>query len=224
MDTIINPIINEKIKYNLDYIKENIDLKEFIKVLKKDLLWDGQSELSVIDYARRCCLNDNNKDENIINYKKNYNNTSQAVEEFLALNLYNCETEHFWSKDPLPFETIKIPKTFLKISKKFYKEVGILVESGDLLETISSKFKKIMHWEFVGEQGKNKIDSHSFYQLTINSSIEYFYLTMNGDYNHVVKFCDKLNEEEFIKEIIGFKFDRGFDGKESFIINNLVKK
>ena len=78
----INPIIDEKIKYDLDYIKENIDLKEFINVLKKDLLWEGQSELSVIDYARRCCLNDNNKDANIIYYKKNYNNTSQSIEDF----------------------------------------------------------------------------------------------------------------------------------------------
>ena len=25
-------------------------------------------------------------------------------------------------------------------------------------------------------------------------------------------------------EIVGFKLDRGFDGKENFIINNLVKK
>ena len=220
----INPIIDEKIKYDLDYIKENIDLKEFIKVLKKDLLWDGQSELIVIDYAIRCCLNDNNKDANIINYKKNYNNTTESIEDFLVLNLYNCGTEHSWSKDPLSFETIKIPKTFLKTSKNFYKEVDKLVNSGDLLERISSKFKKLMHWEFVGEQGKNEVDNHSFYQLTINSSIEYFYLTKTGDYNHVVKFCNKLNEKEFVKEIVGFKLDRGFDGKESFIINNLVKK
>ena len=210
----IFPIINEKIKYDLDYIKENIDLKEFIKVLKKDLLWYGGSDLNVIDYAIRCCLNIKNKDQNIINYKKNYNNTSDALEDFLVLNLYNCGTEHSWSKDPMSFETIKIPKTFLKTSKNFYKEVDILVNSGDLLERISSKFKKIMHLEFVGEQGKNIIDSHSFYQLRINSSIEYFYLTKNGDHHQVVKFCDKLNEKEFVKEIVKFKLDRGFTEKE----------
>jgi hypothetical protein len=217
MDTIINPIINEKIKYDLNYIKENLDLKKFIKVLKKDLFWYGGSELSVIDYAQRCCLNNKNKDQNIINYKKNYNNASDAVEDFLILNLYNCETEHCWSKDPLLSETIKIPKKFLKISKNFYKEVDILVNSGDLLERISSKFKKIMHLEFVGEQGKNIIDSHSLYQLKINSSIEYFYLTKNGDYNQVVKFCDKLNEKDFVKEIVKFKSDRGYTGKKNFI-------
>ena len=169
-------------------------------------------------------VNDNNKDANIINYKKNYNNTTESIEDFLVLNLYNCGTEHSWSKDPLSFETIKIPKTFFKTSKNFHKEVDKLEISGDLLERISSKFKKLMHWEFVGEQGKNEVDNHSFYQLTINSSIEYFYLTKTGDYNHVVKFCNKLNEKEFVKEIVGFKLDRGFDGKESFIINNLVKK
>jgi hypothetical protein len=89
----IKPIIDENIKYDLDYIKKNIDLNEFIKKLKSDLLWFGQSELSVINYAIKCCLNDKNNDPNIINYKKNYNNDPDAIEEFLVLNLYNCETQ-----------------------------------------------------------------------------------------------------------------------------------
>ena len=201
----IKPIIDENIKYDLDYIKKNIDLNEFIKKLKSDLLWFGQSELSVI------------------NYKNNYNNKPDALEQFLVLNLYNCETEHFGKKDPLSSETIKIPKTFLETSKNFYKEIEILVNCGDLLERISSKFKKIMHREYVGEQGKNVVDSHSFYQLTINQSTEYFYLTKTGDYNLVVKFCDKLNEKEFINEIVQFKSARGYNGKENLIINNLNK-
>ena len=219
----IKPIIDENIKYDLDYIKKNIDLNEFIKKLKSDLLWFGQSELILIDYAIRCCLNDKNNDPNIINYKKNYNNDLDALEKFLALNLYSCEKEHFEKKDPLSSETIKMPKTFLETSKNFWKETEILQDRGDLLERISSKFKKIMHREYVGEQGKNAVDSHSFYQLTINQSTEYFYLTKTGDYNLVVKFCDKLNEKEFINEIVQFKSARGYDGKENFIINNLVK-
>ena len=169
----IKPIIDENIKYDLDYIKKNIDLNEFIKKLKSDLLWFGQSELIVIDYAIRCCLNDKNNDPNIINYKKNYNNDPDAIEEFLALNLYGGESEHFGKKDPLSSETIKIPKTFLETSKNFWKGTEILQDRGDLLERISSKFKKIMHREYVGEQGKNVVDSHSFYQLTINQSTEY---------------------------------------------------
>ena len=206
----IKPIIDENIKYDLNYIKKNIDLNEFIKRLKNDLLWNNQSELSVIDYAIRCCLNNTNNDPNIINYKNNYNDKPDALEQFLVLNLYNCETEHFGKKDPLSSETIKMPKTFLKTSKNFYKELEILVNRGDLLESISSKFKKIMHRENVGEQGKNEIDSHSFYQLTINQSIDYFYLTKTGDYNHVVKFCDNLSEKEFINEIVQFKSARGY--------------
>ena len=206
----IKPIIDENIKYDLDYIKKNIDLNEFIKKLKSDLLWNNQSELSVIDYAIRCCLNNTNNDPNIINYKNNYNDKPEALEQFLVLNLYNCETEHFGKKDPLSSETIKMPKTFLETSKNFYKEIEILVNRGDLLESISSKFKKIMHRENVGEQGKNEIDSHSFYQLTINQSIDYFYLTKTGDYNHVVKFCDNLSEKEFINEIVQFKSARGY--------------
>ena len=206
----IKPIIDENIKYDLDYIKKNIDLNEFIKRLKNDLLWNNQSELSVIDYAIRCCLNNTNNDPNIINYKNNYNDKPDALEQFLVLNLYNCETEHFGKKDPLSSETIKMPKTFLETSKNFYKEIETLVNSGDLLERISSKFKKIMHRENVGEQGKNEIDSHSFYQLTINQSIDYFYLTKTGDYNHVVKFCDNLSEKEFINEIVQFKSARGY--------------
>jgi hypothetical protein len=216
----INPIIDENIKYDLDYIKKKIDLNEFIKKLKSDLLWNGQSELILIDYAIRCCLNDKNNDPNIINYKKNYNNDPDTIERFLALNLYNCETEHFGKTDSLSSETIKMPKTFLETSKNFWKEIEILQDRGDLLERISSEFKKIMHREYVGEQGKNVVDSHSFYQLTINQSTEYFYLTKTGDYNLVVKFCGKLNEKEFINEIVQFKSARGYNGKENLIINN----
>jgi len=35
--------------------------------------------------------------------------------------------------------------------------------------------------------------------------------------------CSLLSGNAYA-EIVGFKLDRGFDGKENFIINNLVKK
>ncbi len=67
----IDPIIDKKIKYELNYIKKNIDLNKFIKYLQNDLLWEKEDELNIIDYAIRSCLHVKNKDPNIINYKKN---------------------------------------------------------------------------------------------------------------------------------------------------------
>ena len=85
---IIDPIIDKKIKYELNYIKKNIDLNKFIKYLQNDLLWEKGDELNIIDYAIRSCLHDKNKDPNIINYKKNFNSSFNALEDFLVLNLF----------------------------------------------------------------------------------------------------------------------------------------
>ena len=62
---IIDPIIDKKIKYELNYIKKNIDLNKFIKYLQNDLLWE-KGDLNIIDYAIRSCLHDKNKDPNMI--------------------------------------------------------------------------------------------------------------------------------------------------------------
>ena len=48
----------------------------------------------------------------------------------------------------------------------------------------------------------------------INEKIKY-------DLDYIKK---NIDLKRFVKEIVGFKLDRGFDGKESFIIKNLVKK
>ena len=94
---IIDPIIDKKIKYELNYIKKNIDLNKFIKYLQNDLLWDRQSELSIIDYAIRSCLHNKNKDPNIINYKKKFNSSFESLEDFLVLNCFYADKNHFHS-------------------------------------------------------------------------------------------------------------------------------
>jgi len=224
IDSIIDPIIDKKIKYDLNYIKKNIDLNKFIKYLQNDLLWDDyKPQLNIIGCAIRSCLHDKNKDPNIINYKKKFNNSFNALEDFLVLNLFSGQKEHFNKAMDIVFEEIKIPKNFNKTSDNFYKkysgysEIAEYPIDGSLLEKIHPNFKKIFHFEFVGEQGKGVSDSHSFYHSKYGSTNNYLYVTKTGDYNQVVKFYKELNEEEFVIEIIQFKLRRGFKGKEFFI-------
>ena len=102
----IDPIIDKKIKYELNYIKKNIDLNKFIKYLQNDLLWDDyKPQLNIIDYAIRSCLHVKNKDPNIINYKKKFNNSFNALEDSLVLNI-------FWGK-----KNISILKTLCLLKK-----------------------------------------------------------------------------------------------------------
>ena len=215
----IDPIIDKKIKYKLNYIKKNIDLNKFIKYLQNDLLWDEYEpfQSGIIDYAIRSCLHDKNKDPNIINYKKKFNSSFNALEDFLVLNLFWGQKEHFNKKNPLSFEEIKIPKNFNKTSDNFYKKYVECPFDGSLLEKIHPNFKKIFHFEFVGEQGKGKLDSHSFYHSKYGSTNNYLYVTKTGDYNQVVKFYKELDEEEFLIEIIQFKLRRGYKGKQYYI-------
>ena len=135
----------------------------------------------------------------------------------MVLNLFWGQKEHFNKKNPLSFEEIKIPKNFNKTSDNFYKKYVKYPFDGSLLEKIHPNFKKIFHFEFVGEQGKGELDSHSFYHSKYGSTNNYLYVTKTGDYNRVVKFYKELDEEQFVIEIIQFKLRRGFGGKQYYI-------
>jgi|TARA_B110000037_G_C16937846_1_gene431451 hypothetical protein len=50
----------KKIKYDLNYIIKNINIKKFLKFLKKDCLYEGGGESSIINYAIVSCATTKN--------------------------------------------------------------------------------------------------------------------------------------------------------------------
>lgn len=66
----------KRIKYDLNYIVKHIDIKKFIKFLKKDCLYEGDSEGSIINYAIISCANTKETANDLLNncFLKTYPN------------------------------------------------------------------------------------------------------------------------------------------------------
>ena len=59
--------ISKKTKYDLNYIIKHIDIKKFIKFLKKECLYEGDSESSIINYAIVSCAKTKESENYLIN-------------------------------------------------------------------------------------------------------------------------------------------------------------
>ena len=71
---------DNRIKYNFNYLKKNIDIKKFLKLVTK-YKWNFNHETDILDGAViPSCINKNNKDYNLI---KSLNFEKSSTEEIL---------------------------------------------------------------------------------------------------------------------------------------------
>ena len=209
---------NKSIKYDLNYINKNIDLKKFIELLKTEGMFDGGSDWLRFDsWAIQSCANVNNKDPNLKNHKQFEELNEKILHQkcfypMIHKDMYfNSTGDEDFYKDP-PDETT------IQQAELFEKEINKLIIDGTLLEKIHSNFKLLYHFELTGEWKKNDIDSHSFVHSDYGDTNNFLYIVnFTQDNQNVVKFCKKMDIKSFIYEIINFKERRGFKGKEFFI-------
>ena len=155
----------KKIKYDLNYIKKNININEFIKILKTEAFWHLDSEVNIINYAIISCVFENNQDPNLLKYEEvpEETKTIKLNQEILINDLFDSG---------------------------FFEKMEKYEIDGTLLEKINPRFKKIFHYELKGEginnNNPNEIDSHTMYSLIDSPNKDHFYISKTNEYHQVV--------------------------------------
>ncbi len=169
--------INNKIIYDLNYIRQNIDLKKFCKLLKIDTKYNIEDPRltvePVVKSAIKSCVNIKNKDPNLkdldtskfkfndefneVNLHENFyifarkmhhkNKKNELLPKWFFLEFY-C---FYPDKDSSFHSDLKPTKFEMANYKNFIKEVDLCQRNGTLLTKISNNFKLIYNFEFFGE-------------------------------------------------------------------------
>jgi hypothetical protein len=194
----VKMVLMKKIKYDLNYIKKNINLNEFIKLLKTKALWHLDSEVNIINYAIISCVFKNNQDTNFFKYEDEEEDIKTLkLNQEILINSFDLE---------------------------FFEKIEKYEIDGTLLKKINPIFKRIFHYELMGEgvnnNNPNEIDSHTMYSLINSSNKDYFYISKTNEFHQVVSIFDSsgalnLDEEDmntffFMSYIICFKETRDF--------------
>lgn len=169
--------VDNKVIYNLDYIRKNVDLKKFCKFLKINSKYDIESPKltvePVIASAIRSCVNLKNKDPNLKNLdtsKFKFLNEYGEVELDENFYLFARKMHHknkknnllpkwffleFYCFYPDRYSSkhlgLKSSKFEIKNLKNFINQVDLYQRNGSLLTKISNNFKLIYNFEFFGE-------------------------------------------------------------------------
>ena len=207
----------KKIKYDLNYIKKNININEFIKILKTEAFWHLDSEVNIINYAIISCVFENNQDPNLLKYEEvpEETKTIKLNQEILINDLFDSG---------------------------FFEKMEKYEIDGTLLEKINPRFKKIFHYELKGEginnNNPNEIDSHTMYSLIDSPNKDHFYISKTNEYHQVVAKFESSDDNDipieeymnrffFMSYIINFKETRGFPPPvfdEKYYINSKTGK
>lgn len=209
---------DETIKYNIDYIKKNLELGKFIELLEKKCFADTYFDESgypkehtatgfrytFLDCALISCINESNKDPNL------KNNTSLPVSwtEFAVLNWFFSPYEPYLDgNDPTKDPVYITKKEYKKDSNEFDKKCSLHIAEGNLLEKISSNFElsydSIKISETLEQFKDGNFYTHSIIYSKVNKKYYYIYNDPSEAENLIGKIYDELIPElEFVEMII----------------------
>jgi len=215
-DSEIVKNLNRNIHYDFNYIKKNIDLKKFLKLLNTDSRWKHNSDgQRIIESAVKSCANEKNNDPNI----KNLNEKDK--EYFLIDYCFFPFEQILQNKDGSEYY-YKPTKDLLKVSSQFNEKSEKLSSNGNLLPTISENFQLKFCFEF-RSQIQNKISPHSHNLIYSKIDKKYYhviYLENDWIEEVVAIYNQKLTKQKFFLKILDFQRSRGIELKNIYIDKN----
>ena len=216
----------KKIKYDFQYIKKNLDLKQFVKSLNSESKWDYRTDgTNIINSAIKACANKKNKDPNLkgstdgLKPIKKIEKIMMSVDESMLKNKfhildYQCFfSDEYIIRDKNGTEKLWKPsQAQLKSSKKFSKNLEVLKSNGKLLTKISDNFKLIHNLKFLGEDEKDIFDTNTLLYSKVDKKYYYVWNHVANHVNEVIKtYKIPLSKDEFVEEIFEFKRSRGWE-------------
>ncbi len=194
------PLKDERIKYNFNYLKKNLDIKKFLKIIKEKTSFNDDLGDGVVSSLFTSCINQNNKDPNLKN-------------KFL---LKNRRDESNKSKEDLLYQLFFDRHVDSDFHKEFYKSE----RDGTLLEKVSKNFKLIKLYtlmDSIGIKWEDEIAvcSHALIRVKVDNVNKYMHIVKFFNEGSLftdvflIKFYDyKLDDKKFLNEIKKFEEKR----------------
>ena len=209
---------DETIRYNIDYIKKNLELGKFIELLEKKCFADtyfdesgypkehttAGARYSFLDCALISCINEFNKDPNL----KNNTSLPASWTVFAALHWFFFPCDPYLDGNDLTKDPVYITKKEYKNdSKEFDKKCSLYIAEGNLLEKICSNFElsydSIKISETLEQFKDGNFYTHSIIHSKANNKYYYIYNDPSEGDNLISKIYDELiSERKFLKIII----------------------
>ena len=215
----------KKIKYDISYIRKNLDLKKFIEYLNSISKWSYQTDgTSIINSAIKACDSKKNKDPNLISTTKGLKPPGEikiimmvvdvdALQDKSHILDYHCffPGEYIIKEKDGTQKLWKPSVAQIKKNKKFLKDLSSLESSGKLLSKISNNFSLIYNLKYLGEDEEGVYDVNTLYFSKIDKKYYYIWYHKSNHINEVIKVFNKsLTKEGFTEEVSKFKQSKGF--------------
>ena len=222
---------DRRVKYNFNYLKKNIDIEKFLKLLPKNK-WNFNKEIDILSGAIfPSCINKNNKDPNLIQKRLFF---EKSIKEEILNELFSDSDfdqklfEHgtFFQKLNPNFKLIKHIK--LGDQSPIFMPEEIVDQDTELYK-LKSKLDGNFPPFWISPFLQDLVDgtsvcSHSLIEIKNENSNVYMhtvYFDQEGyDYQYdpylINVFNDKLNDQSFLEEIINFEQKRVDTDRKSF--------
>ena len=222
---------DNRIKYDFNYLKKNIDIRKFLKLATK-YKWNFNDETDILDGAViPSCINKNNKDPNLIqkrlflekSTKEEILNEAFSSSDFDQKLFENGTffkklhpnfklTKHIKLGDQSP---IFIPEEIVDQDTELYK----------LKNQLEGNFPPFWISPFLQDLvDGSSVCSHSLIEIKNDNTYFYIhivYFDQSGydysGYPYLINiFNDKLNDQSFLEEIINFEKKRAVSDRKNF--------
>ncbi len=221
---------DNRIKYNFNYLKKNIDIKKFLKLVTK-YKWNFNHETDILDGAViPSCINKNNKDPNLIkslNFEKS--STEEILNEAFSSSDFDqklFENGTFFKKLHPNFKLTKHIK--LGDQSPIFMPEEIVDQDTELYKLknqVDGNFPPFWISPFLQDVvDGTSVCSHSLIEIKNDNTYFYMhtvYFDQEGyDYQYdpylINLFDHKLNDKSFLDEIINFEQKRVESDRKNF--------